>query len=48
MPRPQNEVYVLGASTTMLSKDDEYAFMCGSIFYETDVIIKCKKSFASK
>ena len=29
---------ILGASTIILSKDiDKYAFMCGSIFYETDV-----------
>ena len=32
---------ILGASTIILSKDiDKYAFMCGSIFYETDVNIK--------
>ena len=30
---------ILGASTIILSKDiDKYAFMCGLIFYETDVI----------
>ena len=30
---------ILGASTIILSKDiDKYAFMCGSNFYETDVI----------
>ena len=29
---------MLGASTIILSKDiDKCAFMCGSIFYETDV-----------
>ena len=29
---------MLGASTVTLSKDiDKYAFMCGSIFYDTDV-----------
>ena len=30
---------ILGASTIILSKDiDKYAFMCGSNFYESDVI----------
>ena len=30
---------ILGASTIILSKDiDKYAFMCGSNFYETDII----------
>ena len=30
---------MLGASTIILSKDiDKYAFMCGSNFYETDVM----------
>ena len=30
---------ILGASTIILSKDiDRYAFMCGSNFYESDVI----------
>ena len=39
MPRPLKQG-ILGASTTILSKDiDKYAFMCGSIFYKTDVII---------
>ena len=29
----------LGASTTILSKDiDRYAFMCGSNFYESDIM----------
>ena len=37
MPRPLKR-RVLGASTIILSKDiDNYAFMCGSNFYETDV-----------
>ena len=32
---------ILGASTIILSKNiDKYAFMCGSNFYESDVIIK--------
>ena len=31
---------ILGASTIILSKDiDKYAFMCGSNFYETDVMM---------
>ena len=31
---------ILGASTIILSKDiDEYAFMCGSNFYESDVMM---------
>ena len=30
---------ILGASTLISSKDiDKYAFMCGSNFYESDVI----------
>ena len=30
---------ILGASTIIISKDiDKYAFICGSIFYETDVM----------
>ena len=38
MPRPLKRG-ILGASTIILSKDiDKYAFMCGSNFYETDVI----------
>ena len=38
MPRPL-KWGILGASTIILSKDiDKYAFMCGSNFYETDVI----------
>ena len=40
MPRPlrRDVLGTLGASTIILSKDiDKYAFMCGSIFYETDV-----------
>ena len=38
MPRPLKRG-ILGASTIILSKDiDRYAFMCGSIFYETDVM----------
>ena len=39
MPRPLKRG-ILGASTIILSKDiDKYAFMCGSNFYETDVIL---------
>ena len=39
MPRPLKRG-ILGASTIMLSKDiDKYAFMCGSNFHETDIII---------
>ena len=38
MPRPLKRG-ILGASTIILSKDmDKYAFVCGSNFYETDVI----------
>ena len=38
MPRPLKRG-ILGTSTIILSKDiDKYAFMCGSNFYETDVI----------
>ena len=38
MPRPLKQGTILGASTIILSKDiDEYAFMCGSNFYESDV-----------
>ena len=38
MPRPLNRG-LPGASTIILSKDiDKYAFMCGSNFYESDVI----------
>ena len=37
MPRPLKRG-ILGASTIILSKDiDKYAFMCGSVFYESDV-----------
>ena len=37
MPRPLKRG-ILGASTIIISKNiDKYAFMCGSIFYETDV-----------
>ena len=37
MPRPLKRG-ILGASTIIISKDiDEYAFMCGLSFYETDV-----------
>ena len=37
MPIPLKQG-ILGPSTTILSKDiDEYAFMCGSNFYESDV-----------
>ena len=40
MPRPLKRG-ILGASTIILSKNiDKYAFMCGSNFYESDVIIK--------
>ena len=36
-PDFKNEVYYIGASTIILSKDiDKYAFICGSNFYETD------------
>ena len=39
MPRPLNRG-ILGASTIILSKDiDKYAFMCGSNFNETDVML---------
>ena len=39
MPRPLKQG-ILGASTTILSKViDKYAFMHGSNFYESDVII---------
>ena len=38
MPRPLKRG-ILGVSTIILSKDiDNYAFMCGSNFYETEVI----------
>ena len=38
IPRPIKRG-ILDASTIILSKDnDKYAFMCGSNFYETDVI----------
>ena len=38
MPRPLKRGK-LGASTIIPSKDiDKYAFMCGSNFYETDVM----------
>ena len=38
MPKPL-KWGILGASTIILSKDiDKYAFMCGSNFYESDVI----------
>ena len=36
MPRPSKRG-ILGASTIILDID-EYAFMCGSSFYETDII----------
>ena len=40
MPRPLRRG-ILGPSTTILSNDiDEYAFMCGLNFYETDVRTK--------
>ena len=40
IPRPLKRG-ILGASTKILSKDiDEYAFMCGLNFYETDVRTK--------
>ena len=39
MPRPLKPPGILGASTIILNKDiDRYAFMCGSNFYETDVM----------
>ena len=39
MPRPL-KWGILGASTIILSKDiDKYAFMCGSNFNETDVML---------
>ena len=38
MPTPLKRG-ILGARTMILSKDiDKYAFMCGSNFYESDVI----------
>ena len=38
MPRPLKRG-ILGVSTIILSKDiDKYAFLCGSNFYETDII----------
>ena len=38
MPRPLKRG-ILGGSTIILSKDiDKYAFMCGSNFYESDII----------
>ena len=38
MPRPLKQG-ILGGSTIILSKNiDKYAFMCGSSFYETDII----------
>ena len=43
MPRPLKQD-ILGASTIILSKDiDKYAFMCGSIFYESDVMFPFSK-----
>ena len=45
MPRPLKQG-ILGASTIILSKDiDKYAFMCGSNFYETDVICGFQKDY---
>ena len=50
----KKSILYLGASAIILSKDiDKYAFMCGSNFYESDVIIihsstnigKCKIYF---
>ena len=42
MPRPL-KWGILGASKIILSKDiDKYAFICGSNFYETDVIMSYK------
>ena len=42
MPRPLK----WGASTIILSKHiDKYGFMCGSNFYETDVIYGLEKHF---
>ena len=39
MPRPL-KWGILDASTITLSKDiDKYAFLCGSNFYETDVLL---------
>ena len=39
MPR-HLKLGILGATTIILSKDiDKYAIMCGSNFYETDVIL---------
>ena len=38
MPRPL-KWGIIGASTIILSKDiNKYAFMCGSNFYESDVM----------
>ena len=40
MPRPLKQG-ILGASTIILSKDiDNYAYKCGSNFYESDVTIE--------
>ena len=42
MPRPLKRG-ILGASSIILFKDiDKYAFICGSNFYETDVIMSYK------
>ena len=42
MPRPLKRG-IIGASTIILSKDiNKYAFMCGSNFYESDVILRKK------
>ena len=47
MPRPSKRA-MLGASTIILYKDiDKYAFMCGLIFYETDVKVLFTKPFQS-
>ena len=43
MPRPLKRG-IQGASTIILSKHiDKYAFMCGSNFFETDIISTSKK-----
>ena len=43
MPR-QLRQGIIGASTIILSKDiNKYAFMCGSNFYESDVMFDSRK-----
>ena len=50
MPRPLKQG-ILGASTIILSKDiHKHAFMCGSNFYESDVMFYrgCLLAFGGK